>query len=129
MKYRYKIYPEHRMILESLSGEVTIQGILQKTRTLLEDPAYSKDFVGITDTRTGIARLTKVELYGFSDMLKQTKQEGTAPWAIIATDPILVALGQIYADRLATPSMIVVSTVEAAAKFIDRPMALDYFKD
>lgn len=130
MKYRYQILPEQQLVVEWLSGEVTLQDILEKTRILFSDPAFSSDFSGITDTRGAEAQLTKVELYAFSDMLKQSQQEGTAPWAIIATDPMLVALSQVYMRRQSVKDLItVVNTAQAAVDFIGKPTAMRYFRD
>lgn len=130
MDYKVRILPEHRLVIEWISGEVTLEEMIQKTKQLFSDPLYQPDYSGIVDLRGAASRMSKVELYGFAQLINDSEQFGHSPWAILGDDPMVVALSQIFQQRLNNPEMIgVFSTVACAADFVQKPAVLDYLKD
>lgn len=70
--------------------------------------------------------MSKVELYGFATLVNESDQFGQTPWAILAADPMMVALSQIFKLRIQDPSIVgVFSTVVEAARFTKKPKVLE----
>lgn len=129
MKVDYKIYKEHKLIIEIISGETTIEGLADKTNKLFSDPDYDVDYVGVADYRKAVSQVTRAELYGFANFINQSDQFGKSKWAIIANDPMVVALSQVFQQRLLDQSKIgIFNSPIAAAKFIERPVLIDLLK-
>lgn len=130
MQYSYEIYPEHELIVEKISGDITIEELIQKTQQLFSDPAYDPTFSGLMDMRGAHSKLSKVELYGFAEMINQSENFGQSPWIIIANDPMVVALSQVFKNRLTNLETIgVVSSVEVAAVALQKPEIHNYLVD
>ncbi|MGJ8653568.1 MAG: hypothetical protein ACSHX8_09880 [Opitutaceae bacterium] len=129
MKFSYQIIKEHKLVVEEVSGRVTLEGLAQKTNSLYSDPDYDPTFVGVADYRLATAQITRTELYGFAKFINGHEQFGQAKWAILADDPMVVAFSQIFQQRMIKTDVIeVFSTPEAAANYIGNPAALDYIK-
>lgn len=129
MEYTYQIIPKHQLVVEKLTGEVTVEELALKTQTVFSDPLYQPTYNGVMDLRKAVSRMSKVELYGFASLISETDMFGQSKWAIIADDPIVVALSQIFQHRIPDQSIIgIFSTVEAAASFIDKPALLNYLQ-
>ncbi len=74
--------------------------------------------------------MSKVELYGFASLISETEMFGQSKWAIVADDPIVVALSQIFQQRIPDQTTLgIFCTIQAASEFIKRPEVLNYFKD
>lgn len=117
-------------MLETITGEITVREIIRKTETVFADPDYSPEFSGVIDMREASSGLTKVELYGFADLINHSDKFGRAPWAIIADDPLVVALSQVFQKRLRDVNTVaVVGSVEAAADFLDKQILFDLIKE
>ena len=130
MDYYYKILPEHKLIVETITGPITVEEMAKKTDQMFNDPLYDPSFAFIGDFRGAISRMTKVELYAYASLLNESKMFGESKWAVIADDPIVVALSHLFQQRIEKAENIgIFSTPEAAAQFIEVPEALDYFGD
>lgn len=130
MQYTYQIVPEHQLVVEKLTGEITVEELALKTQTVFSDPLYQPTYNGVMDLRKAVSRMSKVELYDFASLIGETEMFGQAKWAIIADDPIVVALTQIFQHRIPDQNTLdVFCTVEAAAKFISKPALLNYLQD
>ena len=129
MKFEYRIIKEHKLIIEVVSGQTTIEGLAQKTSALFSDPDYDPTYVGIADYRKASSQITRAELYGFANFINQSGQFGKAKWALLADDPMVVALSQIFQQRLTGADILgVFNSPEAAAEFVGNPAVLDYVK-
>ena len=130
MEYTYQIIPEHELVIEKVSGEVTVEELAYKTQTVFSDPLYVPTYNGVIDLRRAISRMSKVELYGFASLISETEMFGKSKWAIVAEDPIVVALSHIFQQRIPDQTTIgIFCTIKAAAEFISRPEVLNYLKD
>jgi hypothetical protein len=130
MEIKLQIFPDEKLVLESISGEVTLGAMIQKTKALFENPDYNPSFVGVIDFRRGITHMSKVELLGFANLINDSEQFGHAPWAILADDPMVVALSQIFQLRVKNPENIgVFTTVREAAKYVQRPKLIEYLDE
>jgi hypothetical protein len=130
MELKVQILPDEKLVLESISGEITLGEMIQKTKALFENPDYDASFVGVVDLRKGLAHMSKIELLGFANLINDSEQFGHAPWAILADDPMVVALSQIFQIRVKNPENIgVFATVREAAKFVQRPSLIQYLED
>ena len=130
MQYTYQIIPELQLVIEKLTGEVTVEALAEKTQTVFSDPLYVPTYNGVMDLRQAVSRMSKVELYGFASLISETEMFGQSQWAIVANDPVVVALSHIFQHRMPDQTIIgTFSTIEAAAEFIDRPEVLNYLKD
>lgn len=129
MKFEYSIIKKHKLIVEVVSGKTTIEGLAEKTKALFSDPNYDPSYIGIADYRKASSQITRAELYGFANFINQSEQFGEAKWAILANDPMVVALSQIFQQRLIETDIIgIFSSPEAAADFLENPIVLDYIK-
>ncbi len=130
MNYQIDIYPEHKLILERIEGEVTVEGLMAKTAELFKDPRYRNEYVGVVDMRQAVTRMTKVELYGFAEYLNQSEQFAGTRWAILGSNPMVVALSQIFRQRIRNMDTIgVFSEVESAARFLENHHVLDHLPE
>lgn len=128
MKFTFRIIKEHNLLIETVLGEITVDGLAEKTQAVFEHPDYSPSLCGLLDLRKASSGMTKVELYGFVAYLNQTEKFGHSKWAIIASDPIVVALSQIFQHRFSDDLITVVGSPEAAADFLEKPVLLRYVK-
>ncbi|MEM8867320.1 MAG: hypothetical protein AAGC73_03545 [Verrucomicrobiota bacterium] len=125
MEYSINIYPEESLIIESVSGVITIEDFVHKTQELFANPLYNPKYCGLVDMRGATSQLSKVELYGFANFLNQSEQFGKARWAALADDPIVVAFGQVLQHRIIDENLIgIFSKLESAAEFIQKPALL-----
>lgn len=130
MNYTYRILPELQLIVEEIRGEVTVTELAKKAEALFADPLYHADYCGLADYRGAVSRMTKVELYAFADLVNQTNKFGAGKWAILADDPIVVALSQLFKQRVKNADKIeVFATARAAAQYLKIPAALEYVSD
>ena len=130
MNYTYRILPEHELIVEEVRGEVTITEIAQKAERLFAAPLYKNHYCGLADYRGAVSGMTKVELYALADLINQTNKFGEGKWAILADDPIVVALSQLFKQRVKNAENIeIFATVRAAAQFLRIPEAMNYLAD
>jgi hypothetical protein len=130
MEYTYQIISEHQLVVEKLTGEVTVEELSLKTQTVFSDPLYVPTYNGVMDLRHAVSRMTKVELYGFASLISETEMFGKSKWAIIADDPIVVALSHTFQHRMPDQTTIgIFCTIEAAADFIDCPELTNYLQD
>lgn len=129
MKFKYQIYKEHGLIIEVVTGHVTLESLADKTKTLFADADYDSSYVGIADYRLASPQITRAEVYGFAKFINDSDQFGKSKWAIIADDPMVVALSQIFQQRLINTDVIsVFATIEAAAMHVGKPVALNYIE-
>lgn len=130
MEYKFNILPEESLVIETVTGEITLEEMVQKTKTLFENPLYEASFSGVADLRKASLRMSKVELYGFATLVNESDQFGQAPWAILADDPMMVALSQVFKLRIQNPHFIgVFSTVVEASRFVQKPTVLEFIDE
>lgn len=130
MSFEIKIIPESKLVIEQITGEVTLQLMVEKTLQLFADPHYHISYSGIVDLRKASTKISKVELLGFANLINDSEYFGHSPWAILADDPLLVALSQTFQQRLKDPNTIgIFVTVTEAAKFISNLELLEYLHD
>lgn len=130
MQYKYTIHTQHQLVIEEVAGSVTVEELAAKTETIFADSLYQPHFRGIADYRNAQSAMTKVELYSFTSLLNDTEKFGQGKWAIIAHDPIVVALAHVFQIRFKNENLIgIFNTARAATRFIDCPAALEYLKD
>jgi hypothetical protein len=130
MEYTYHILPEHQLIIETVSGELTLEGLAQKTKELFADPQYDPRFNGVIDLRRASSHMTQVEVYGFAGYINESGMFGQSKWAIVGMDHIVIALSRIFKQRMPDQNTIgVYSTIEAAAKFVDNAEVLNRLND
>jgi hypothetical protein len=130
MSFELKIIPEAKLVIEQITGELTLQLMIEKTLQLFADPNYDISYSGVVDLRTACTQISKVELLGFANLINDSEHFGHSPWAILADNPLLVALSQIFQQRLKDPNTIgIFVTVTEAAKFIGNLELLEYLHD
>ncbi len=130
MEYELQIIPEHCLVIEKISGEITLEAMIEKTQKLFSDPNYDPKYSGVVDLRKGITRMSKVELLGFANLINESEQFGKAPWAILGADPMVVALSQVFQLRLTDPDNLgVFSSVSEAARFLRKLELLELLED
>jgi hypothetical protein len=130
MEYTYQIIPEHQLVIEIVTGEVTVEELIRKTETVFTDPAYKPGFIAMMDFRQAVSRMSKVELYGYTSLVSETEFFGISKAAVITHDPGLVALSQIFKQRMPNQETFeTFSTIKAAAKFVGDPIVLNYLSD
>lgn len=130
MELKLQIIPQSGLVIEHISGEVTLEALMEKTKKLFSDPRYDKRYCGVADMRQAVTRMSKVELLGFANLINESDQFGHAPWAILGSDPMVVGLSQVFKLRLKdTETIGVFSTVAEAAKFVNKPELHDYLQD
>ncbi len=130
MQYTYQIITEHELVIEKITGEVTVEALAEKTQVVFSDPLYAPTYNGVMDLRNAVSRMSKVELYGFASLISETEMFGQSKWAIIADDPIVVALSHIFQQRIPDQNTLgIFCTVKAAAEFINCPEVLNYLQD
>ena len=130
MEYVFKFVPAHGLVIEKITGEVTLEALIEKTKKLFADSRYKSTFCGVVDLRKAATRMSKVELLGFANLINESDQFGHAPWAILGNDPMVVALSEVFKLRLKDPETIGVfaSPIEAS-RFLKKPELLQHLTD
>jgi hypothetical protein len=130
MRLTYKILPEHRLHLETIEGEITVEELTADSEAMFADPLFDASYDSIVDMRNATANMSKVELLGFTNIMEQSGMFGKSKWALISNDPIIVALSETFKNRLNEDKTIhVFNTVQAAAVFIQNPEVLNHLQD
>lgn len=130
MQYTYQIIPEHRLVIEVVTGEVTLEELIRKTEVIFTNAAYQPGYIAMMDFRQAVSRMSKVELYGYTNLVSKTEFFGISKCAIITNNPGLVALSQIFKQRMPNQETFeTFSTIKAAAAFVGSPIALNYLSD
>ena len=130
MRHTYTILSEHRLFIEEIEGEFTIEELVFYSKRMFADPSYDATYDSVVDMRQATANMSKVELLGFADLMEQSGVFGKqARWAIIAEDPIVLTLSEAFKNRLdESDSMMIVRTAQEAADFIQNPETLNYLQ-
>ena len=128
MHYTYRLLTELRLVIEQIEGEFTVEALALETTRMFADPSYDASYTTIVDFRKAEANMSKVELLGFADLMEQTGMFGRkARWIIIAVDPLIFNLSEIFKNRLnAGDNMRIFSTVQEAADFLENPEILPH---
>lgn len=130
MRLTYKLFPEHRLHLETIEGEITAGQLAIDSEAMFADPQFDASYDSIVDMRNASANMSRVELLGFAKIMQESGMFGKSKWALISNDPVLVALSEIFKNRLNEAKTIhVFSTVQAAADFIQNPEVLNHLTD
>ena len=131
MQHTYKILPEHRLHIEQMVGEFTLESIATTAEEMLADPLFDASYDSIADFRKAHAKMTRVEILGFSGLMRKTGMfDGQSKWAFVASDPLVLELSEIFKNQLnENENMQVFNTIQAAADFIQNPEILNHFSD
>lgn len=130
MEYEVKIFPEQALVIEKISGEISLEGMIEKTHRLFSNPEYKNHFRGVVDLRNCTTRMSKVELLGFAKLVDESEKFGQSKWAILAIDPMVLGLSQVFQKRLHDPDTIgVFRTTEDAAQFVQEPAILQHLPE
>ena len=127
MTFEYQIFPEKRCIVQSFTGEVSLQDVVRCSELMRRDERYDRSFDGISDLRrcTPKAGLTDVgELVAFF----KNPQTSAGRWAAILSDPRGTALTMLM-GRAVRPWMWieVFSSWDGACKALGVELAQDGF--
>jgi len=132
MRYHYRIIKEHELIVEVITGEITIEELIRRTEHLMADPDFNPGFSGISDLRSASPCMTKVEIHGFANWIKRPGLVGVgrSKWSILANEPIILKLSHLFRRCILKDDTVgVFGTPKAAAHFIEKPQALLYLPD
>lgn len=99
-KSRYTIFPENRLIIESLCGEVDLRMLCALRRIEIRDPVFQKGFDIISDVRNAQLNLTATDLLNFAAHQEAIKWGNKAnKTAIFATTPKQIALSYMLLNK------------------------------
>ena len=131
MHHTYNIFPEHRLHIEQMEGEFTLGGLATATDKMLADPSFDPSYDSVVDFRNAEAQMTRVEILAYSELMKTSDLfNGQSKWAIVASDPLILELSEIFRNQInQNDSIQVVTTIQAAAAFINCPEVLNYLQD
>lgn len=131
MQHTYKILPEHRLHIEQMEGEFTLSNLATTANEMFADPLFDASYDSIVDFRTAQAKMTRVEILGFSGLMRETGMfDGQSKWAFVASDPLVLELSEIFKNRLnENENMQVFNTIQAAVDFIQNPEILNHLSD
>jgi hypothetical protein len=131
MHHTYNIFPEHRLHIEQIEGEFTLGGLATATDKMLADPSFDPSFDSVVDFRNAEAQMTRVEILAYSELMKTSDLfNGQSKWVIVASDPLILELSEIFRNQInQNDSIQVVTTIQAAAEFINCPEVLNYLQD
>lgn len=131
MQHTYKILPEHRLHIETMEGEFTLAGLATTAKAMFADPRFEPKYESIADFRKAYAKMTRVEILAFSGLMRETGMfDGESKWALVASDPLVLELSEVFKNRLNDDdNMRVFTTVKAAAEFIGNPEILNHLND
>ena len=126
MKYSIQYYPEQNLVVEQVEGEITLDGLRDKTKALLADPRYKRGSNGVSDLRKAHTSMSREELREYSKFMKDSNLLEGSTWAVISHDPMVIALTQVLQKKVSDSSHIeVFGSLESAARFLGKPEVLD----
>lgn len=130
MQLTYKILPKHKLHIETIEGEITVDQLAVDSERMFADPLFDASFDSVIDMRNATAKMSRVELLGFANIMEKSGMFSTSKWALITKDPILNGLSEVFKNSLDKEKTIhVFTTVAAAVDFIQKPEILNYLKD
>ena len=123
MNFTYSIHPEKRAILLRYAGDFTLSELIDCSRKLWDDPAYSDEYDGIVDLSAGTLGLGIGDFRVFIDFMKSEPRVSRGRWAAVTTSPFVTACGLLYQQALASRHTFeVFSTWNAACAFLHQDM-------
>jgi hypothetical protein len=122
MDYKIQFFPGHDLVVERIVGEITLDGLHQKTKELLADTSYKPGICGVIDLREAHTHMSKKELQDFAGFVNESDRFKSSMWAIIGNDPLVIALSQVFQKKIENSERIgVFGTVDRAARFLKKP--------
>lgn len=119
MKFDYKIYPDHSLIILRLTGAFTLEDLMTGARRLWADERYSRHYNGLIDLTDGTLTVGGGDFRALVEFVRGHKDTSTGRWAAVASTPFATAYGFLYQRALAgRHTFQVFSTFEAAGSFL-----------
>lgn len=130
MDYRIQFFPEHDLVVEHISGEITLNSLHQKSQDLLGDPRYKKGLCGLIDLRKANTRMSKADLLEFAEFMNNSEAFTGSKWAILGNDPMIIALSQVFQQQMNDSSTVgVFGSIESAAQYLNKPVLMELLDD
>lgn len=123
MEHETKIFNDHNLIINTVSGEVTVDESKQEFYALFANHDYDGSMRGLCDLTNATSRLHRSEFQDLADELGERDDFGEARWAIVTNNPLLTEFAQIFQRRVGELGSIrVFSTMETAEHYLVRPI-------
>ncbi|MFP4068638.1 MAG: hypothetical protein ACLFVC_00525 [Opitutales bacterium] len=123
MKGKYRIFPDASLIVFTVEGRLTLEGMRTLFRGFSTDHAYSLRYDGIADLRRIEEDLTREETKQLaSEVVEMRLSEGT--WVALVDRARTTALTQVY-SRVVSPQhpLETCVTVERASQLLGRDVS------
>lgn len=94
--HHYEIVPEKQRVVVHYDGAVTLDSLMEITRRVHEDPAYSPDFDGIGNLLNGVFEVNFQTVSLFADKLRQQPRHSTGHFVLVYDTPEKFGLGRMF---------------------------------
>jgi hypothetical protein len=122
MSLAYTIFPEQRLILERFKGRVTAQEMRQFIEEVWADEAYDKSYNALVDLTEAQLDMKRTDIAAISAFLFMSPDASEGRVAIIASQPIEMALSFLFQSNIAMKNDVAVfSTWESVRDFLRLP--------
>jgi len=123
MKGCYQIFPEGRLIVFTVEGKPTLEGMRELLQRFSNDPAYDAAYNGVADLRKVQTNMTREEVKQLAtEVVEARLSDGI--WVALVEGHMTTALTQIY-DRIVRQQhpLEVCSTVERASRLLGQDVS------
>jgi hypothetical protein len=87
MQCETKIYKKHKLVVDTIVGEVTVAELSDKFFSLFNNPDYDESMRGLCDLRKAKSRMDRSEFIELTDNVEPTTLFGEILWAIVTAEP------------------------------------------
>jgi hypothetical protein len=125
MKFTFVIIPEEQLLIERIEGDVTLEDLFELTPKVWSEPQYQKELSAVIDIRLATLKISTSEMSRLTDFLISSGKSATGDLALVVKERMETAMSYMFEKQMMHKrNVAVVSTVEAAYRFLERPASL-----
>jgi len=120
MSIKYKIYSETNLLVEVISGKVTLEDLKKLFMHIINNEEFSNVNKILSNILNAEIDITIQDLRAYINLLSAPGQKSEFRWAILTTDPKHTAFSMLLkADGYFSQIVGVFSTLESCLKFLN----------
>jgi len=117
--YRYRIWPEHRLVVGGITGVVTMDTMRHLADLIWADPLYNTKYHGIADYRNAVFDMTPEEIDKTAAFFVGNTSAVEGRCVLLVDTPMETALSLLYSLTLrAKNDVAIFSTWTSASLFV-----------